>query len=315
MKVQCLFDYLENEYGPWVKQNRKTGKSTISRIKSSFPDLLSKQMDQITPWLVEKWRASRLKDGKKPSTINRDIVALKAALSKAVDWRFLDEHPILKIKPLRVDDSPNIRFLSAEEEKRLRTAIDKREDKIRRERESGNKWRKVRSYELYPVLNSTSFADYVKPMFILAINTGIRRGELFTLIWKNIDLKNNILTVVGDDAKSNRTRHIPLNNEASEALEKWKNINNEESGLVFPSKEGKPITSLKKVWDGLRKTAQLEGFRWHDLRHTFASKLVMAGVDLNTVRELLGHSDIKMTLRYAHLAHEHKAKAVTLICK
>jgi integrase len=70
------------------------------------------------------------------------------------------------------------------------------------------------------------------------------------------------------------------------------------------------MKSLKTAWGKVAKAATLKGFTFHDLRHTFASKLVQAGVDLNTVRELLGHSDIKMTLRYAHLAPEHKAAAV-----
>jgi site-specific recombinase XerD len=80
--------------------------------------------------------------------------------------------------------------------------------------------------------------------------------------------------------------------------------------LVFPGKNGERFIHIKKSWGGVIDRAEINGFRFHDLRHHFASKLVMAGVDLNTVRELLGHADIEMTLRYAHLAPEHKAKAV-----
>lgn len=96
-------------------------------------------------------------------------------------------------------------------------------------------------------------------------------------------------------------------------LNDWKTQNySEESGLVFTS-NGKPIDTYQYQWEQLLKDANIHNFRFHDLRHHFASKLVMAAVDLNTVRELLGHADLKMTLRYAHLAPEHKASAVNLI--
>ena len=81
-------------------------------------------------------------------------------------------------------------------------------------------------------------------------------------------------------------------------------------GFVFPSKEGGRLDNIQTAWENVIARAGITAFRWNDLRHTFASKLVMAGVDLNTVRELLGHADIKMTLRYAHLGPEHKAEAV-----
>lgn len=82
------------------------------------------------------------------------------------------------------------------------------------------------------------------------------------------------------------------------------------NNLVFPNKEGGRFNHIKRSWGNLLVEAGIQNFRFHDLRHHFASKLVMAGVDLNTVRELLRHADIQMTLRYAHLVPEHKARAV-----
>ncbi len=113
-------------------------------------------------------------------------------------------------------------------------------------------------------------------------------------------------------AKSKKVRHIPLNADALRCLKDWKEENNYPV-YVFESKNGKPFNNVQKAWSGILKDAKIEGFRWHDMRHHFASKLVMAGVSLNTVRELLGHSNYKMTLRYAHLSPGHKADAVALL--
>jgi integrase len=146
-------------------------------------------------------------------------------------------------------------------------------------------------------------------MVILSLNTGLRRGEIYSLKWENVDLKLAVLTIEGSYAKSGKTRHIPLNTEALHVLKTWRS-QTDGHDLVFPNKNGYRFDNLKKSWTRIISQAKIANFRWHDMRHHFASKLVMAGVDLNTVRELLGHSDMTMTLRYAHLAPEHKAAAV-----
>ena len=157
-----------------------------------------------------------------------------------------------------------------------------------------------------------TYADHLLPMILLSINTGLRQGELFNLKWENVNLENAMMTIEGAYAKSGRTRHIPLNKEALNTLKSWREQTHT-TGLSFINKNGLQFDNIKKSWATVLKGANISHFRWHDLRHHFASKLVMAGVDLNTVRELLGHSEISMTLRYAHLAPEHKKRAVELL--
>lgn len=157
-----------------------------------------------------------------------------------------------------------------------------------------------------------ALADYAEPLLILAMNTGLRRGELLGLEWTDVSFVGRFLKVKASNAKSKLSRTMPLNNEALEVLKKWRGQNSTTRFLFEGKEAGKAITDVKKTWGTVLDIAMINGFNFHDPRHHFASKLVMAGVDLNTVRELLGHADLKMTLRYAHLAPEHKA-AVNLI--
>lgn len=244
-----------------------------------------------------------------PSTINRRVGILKSVLSKAALWGCIEQSPLKGMKRLRIDKMGRVRFLSNYEDKRLRGALEDREKEERLKRDRYNEWLLTRHKEPIPALDG-QFVDHLRPLVLLALNTGMRRGEIFNLRWADVHLKGKQLTVRGEQAKSGNTRYLPLNNEAFATLVAWRNQTTGD-GLVFPSPTtGERLIHIKRSWAGLLKRAQIHDFRFHDLRHTFASRLVMAGVDLNTVRELLGHSSIDMTLRYAHLAPEHKADAV-----
>ncbi len=303
--------YVEKYYRPWVIVHRKSGKDTVARIRLHFIKLLgNRNLTAIHPLSIEKWRVQRLESGIHAKTVNRDLAALKSAINKAVEWDLIETNPIAKLKLSKVDTHTNVRFLTTEEETRFRQALDVREEKIRLARDSGNVWRQKRGYPERPNLRNQHFVDAIKPMILLSLNTGLRRGELFGLTWKDINLSQAILTVKGESAKSNKTRHIPLNSEALETLQAWQRQQKMPEELVFPNKQGKRLTHVKRSWKHIITQAAIAKFRWHDMRHHFASSLVMAGVDLNTVRELLGHADIKMTLIYAHLSPEHKAQAV-----
>jgi integrase len=306
-----LEKFITSEYEAWRKANRKNGKDDLRRLKVNFLNEFGTcLLAEITPMIVEKWRTKRINNGIRVATVNRDIIILKSALAKAVEWGLISEHPLQKLRPFKTDSISKVRYLTKDEEARLKQALISHDDELKSARSRGNEWRKARGHDCLPNLGQVRFPNHITPMVLLSLNTGLRRGELFNLRWENINLERAMLTVRGDTAKSGKTRHVPLNTIAAQALKSWR-PHHQESGLVFANdKTGQAFGHVKRAWAGVLNLAQITNFRWHDMRHHFASKLVMAGVDLNTVRELLGHADIKMTLRYAHLAPEHKANAV-----
>lgn len=308
-----LHQFLSDHYGPWVTSHRKSGKDTLQTLISVFDSFKDRPLSEITPWLLERWRTQRINNNVQPATVNRNVNALRSCLSTAVTWDFLKEHPLAGVKPLKVDSEAFVRYLSVDERSRLLEALDRREDALKSRRESGNSWRKERGYRGLISLVENDFADYLKPMILLSLNTGLRQAAIFNLKWSDIDLHTNTLTVAPLSAKSGKTIRVPLNQTALVTICEWKNCQIKESDFVFSNKDGKPFNNVTKSWKAVLQQAGIVNFRWHDMRHDFASQLVMSGVDLNTVRELLGHADLKMTLRYAHLAPEHKARAVAVL--
>jgi integrase len=214
----------------------------------------------------------------------------------------LAANPIRKVEKPRIDRGPKVRFLDAAEESRLRFALRERDAQLRFARTSGNRRRMVRRENLLAPL--PYFGDHLTPAVLLSMNTGLRLGEMLNLRWKNVQLDRRWLTVEGRGAKSRQTRHVPLKAEAETVLTQWREQSGSQ-GRVF-----NVSLSFKTAWWHLLERADIQNFRWHDLRHHFASRLVQAGVPLNTVRDLLGHSSVAMSLRYAHLAPDQRFEAV-----
>jgi len=312
-EAKTLGQFITDDFAPWVNTHRKAAVTNLARIRKNFEVHLNKPLSELNGLAVEKWRQQRLNHPLKPAkatTVNRDLAALKAALSKAVEWGYLEQHPLTKVKPTKVDTGGIVRYLSIAEGDALLAALKQRELTKRTDRAKANAWRQERAYADLPSLTAQAFYDHLHPGVIVSLNTGLRQGELLSLTWSDITLPAQQLTIKGTNAKSGKTRHIPLNTDAMAALKQWRQQSPDSNVLVFPGAKGKQIVDVKTAWAKLLKDAGIDHFRWHDMRHDFASRLVMAGVDLNTVRELLGHADLKMTLRYAHLAPEHKAAAV-----
>jgi len=312
--------YLKEKYEPWARVHLKSADEQLTRIRSDFEKQLDKPLQTFNKKLIGELQQDWLAAGLKPRTVNRDLQRISGVLSRAVADEMIDTHPLKAgaVKPLKFDKKKIPRFLKPTEEAALRKALADREQRMRTERKQYNEWLADRQRELMPEHDGT-YVDYLRPMALLALNCGLRRGELFNLTWDDIDSVTNTVTVRGeadDDggegSKSGQSRVVPLNAEAQSVIEGWRRPR--AKGLVFPSPDtGKRFNNINKSWDGVRKAAGLPRLQLRWLRDTFASKLVQRGVPLFTVKELLGHEDLSTTMIYAFLQPANLQAAVALL--
>lgn len=299
-----LKKFLDEHYEAYlISLNAKTARQSFMCIQNNFKHLASKPLVEISAWDIQQWVSERSKSGRAPATISYAYNRLRAVFNRAVEWGFIDSHTLDNVKIPRIDNK-RIRYLSTSEEAALLESLQTRDSRLRQQ--YMDKYGK----RAEPLV-SPRYIDYLEPLVVLAMNTGLRKGEMLTLKWEHINMEDRYLTIRSENAKSKNKRTIPLNKTVYKMLIIWRE-QNLQTELVF-EKNGQPIDTYQYQWEALLKDANIENFRFHDLRHHFASKLVMKEADLNVVRELLGHADLKMTLRYAHLAPEHKAAAVNLI--
>ena len=225
--------------------------------------------------MIERFKTERIKEVS-PATVNRHLACLKSMFNKAIQWGKVEENPVKKVKLLK-EHNKRLRYLEKEEIVRLLARCSKR----------------------------------LRPIVVLALNTGMRKGEILGLKWQDIDFKRGIIYLY--NTKNSERREIPINEMAKTAL--IRTPKHPESPYVFCDKNGRSFGSIRKSFFTAMKKSGIINFRFHDLRHSFASHLVMSGVDLNTVRELMGHKSLEMTLRYAHLSPDHKRRAVDILDK
>lgn len=232
--------------------------------------------------IIEDDKNSYTRRGARAHTINFEIGTLRTIFYLAMKWGYLKENPTKLVKRLKIDDSKKIRLLSIAECKRLLEACPQ---------------------QLYPI-------------YFTFLNTGLRKAELENLEWNDIDFDRRKLKVQRKTFWKPKTgeREVPINSPLLLLLKELhtKNEKGLQSDFVFPHSDGGIIkTKLRVRLIRIAKQAGIEGLsRVHDLRHTFASHLVMNGVDLPTVKELLGHSDIETTMIYAHLSPDHLSDSV-----
>jgi site-specific recombinase XerD len=310
LRKSTLGGFIESAYAPWVRANRRGAERTLKTLERNFKEpLYHKRLTDITRTDFDNYVTARREEDATAATVVRDLNSLRSVLRLAMERGYLRVNPFTGWRKPKVEDRGITRYLNADEEQDLRAALVERDDQIRRERVSANDWRRDRGYDLLSEFGEKDFPDHLTPMVLISMNSGLRFGELAALEWSAVDFRAKVLTVTGRTAKGAKTRHIPLNAEALDALTRWKQQGTGK-GLVFQNGDGTRLGSVKSAWNALLKDAKIKDFRWHDLRHSFASKLVQRGVDLAVVRDLLGHGDFTLTLRYAHLEPKQKAEAV-----
>jgi len=271
------FKELSEEYMKFVERQRsfESKECFINQLTEKFGPLPLRRFNSM---LLEQYQSERLNKGNKPATVNRLVATLKHMFTKAVEWDMVEEETLKRVRKAKLlpENNKRLRYLSKEECIRL----------------------------------VSSCAPHLRPVVITALNTGMRRGEILGLTWDRVDLQNGFILL--DITKNGERREIPINSTLRETFKGI--VRRLDTPYVFYG----PITGKRLKWTrtafstALRR-AKILDFHFHDLRHTFASHAVMAGVDLATLKELLGHKNLTMTLRYSHLAPGHKVQAVQLL--
>ena len=236
---------------------------------------------------VEAFKSKMVKAGRSPKSVNNYLGVGGRMFHSAIDWEYADNNPFHRTERLK---EPQFDYLI---------------------------WEREQSDAFLATVMTTEPKWH--SFFLTALRTGMRQGELFGLQWSDLDfvkkklhIKRSIRKRRVSTPKNNRFRTVPMSNQVAEALRSHRHLR---SDWMFTRDDGRPLTRNAIKWPFWRLTAAagLPRIRFHDLRHSFASQLVMAGIPLAGVMELLGHADIKMTMRNAHLAPSETAKYIQVL--
>jgi len=272
------FKELAVTYLLWVNGRQKSAKTKGYLINQLLPTYCNLPLRRFTTAIVEQLQTDLINRGLKNSSCNKVLNIFKHMFSKAVDWDMVESEVLKYVRKVKLlkDDSKRLRYLSKEECQALINACD----------------------------------PHLKPIVIIALNTGMRRGEILSLSWDNTDLKHGFILL--DVTKNGERREIPINDTLRKTLNGMTRRIDIQHVFYHPF-NGKPYKEVKHSFNTACKRSGIKNFHFHDLRHTFASHLVMSGIDITTVSRLLGHKNLTMTLRYSHLAPSHMVKAMDIL--
>jgi site-specific recombinase XerD len=273
------------EYGEYCRVNKAANsyQRDMGTIDLQLiPFFGGRHLHTIATIEIERYKAEKL-DKVKPEALNRELSTIKHLFSKAIEWKYIKEDPARQVKKIRGPKSLP-RFIESKEEveKLLDACLE-------------------HSPEIYPLVVTT-------------LHAGMRRAELLNLRWEDVDFGRGTLTVSsreGWHTKNYESRTMPLHEEVRRILGPIKTA----KGYVFCRPDGSKLREcfVRKRLDKVAKAADVGHLSLHVLRHTFASHLIMSGVDLPTVQRLMGHKDIKTTMRYAHLAPDHLRMGMAML--
>lgn len=257
----------------------KVSKRSWQRDEQMYQHLLNffgpSLLTSISVVRIEKYQQSRVQEVA-PATVNRELALLKHMFTQAQRWQLHPGHNPVKLVKFLPEDNLLLRTLSEEEERKLLEAS----------------------------------PPYMRELIVFAIHTGLRCGDLFKLSWKEVDLDKRRIQIIME--KTQRVLEVPLNATACDIVVARRAVAHGDYVFYNPD-TGDRFRDIKTGLKSALKRAGLESITWHTFRHTFASRLTRSGVDVVTVKELLGHSSIQTTLRYAHSNYETKARAVAFL--
>lgn len=288
---RITFDTFKNKYIEYSRLNKRPSSARRNEVSINMlmPHFKGKLIKDIHPFMVEQYKKARRDKKTSPATINRDIATLKNMMNMAVEWGYLSFNHLAGVKKFK-EDNEKMWVLTPEEETALLENCDKRPQKKK----------------------------YLRDLVSFALNSGMREEEIFNLKKINVHLELNFLLVI--DTKTHENRTVPINNTLKRILER--RLKEDDSDYVFCSHKGKKLNFLTNAFwravkdAGLIRMEQIDGemkpvrFRFHDLRHTFGSRLGMKGFDLKTIMEIMGHKTPKVAMRYQHPSPDHKLNAV-----
>lgn len=281
-------DFAYGEFQRWLAVGHRERPSTFARYMRSIKVLATflgdRTLRMIDAGVVENFKVQRsqqprknAKDGRlvTPAAVNRDLAVLRILFNFAIRLRKVQENPVVEVRLFR-ERQNHLRVLNVEEETRYLAAA----------------------------------SAFLRDVAILMLETGMRPGEIYRLQTTDLDMDHQSV-FVRTGKTENATRHIPLTARAFTVLEK--RANSVKGQWLFPSRfcAGRPVLDVKRAHlAALARSGIMPRFRLYDLRHTALTRLAMAGVDLPTLKELAGHSQIQMTMRYVHPTPEHKRRAI-----
>ena len=243
------------------------------RLSDLSTSLISEKRDLLSRTITNR------KKQMSPARVNRYMAALSTALNTSIrEWEWMEDNPMRKISKLK-EPRGRVRYLNIEEKERLLVAC-------------------------------KSVNNHLYLAVVLALSTGARQQEIWGLLWSDVNFEKGFITFT--ETKNDEFRSVPLVELGRELLLEHYRIRREDSDIVFPSKKNPAVSyDFRNPWKKALVVAEVEDFRWHDLRHSCASYLAMNGVPMLTIAEILGHKTLSMVQRYTHLSTEHLSEAIS----
>ncbi len=294
-KPKPTLKYAIKLYLDYSECNKKSYKGDLRSTDIFLEYFGNINLEDITPAKIEDFKRDvKNNTGNKNATINRYLQALSKMLNIAVANELINKNPMWSVKKLK-ENNYKTRVLMPEEEERLFKEIERGYEVIGRDRK-----KKI----IYPYL-------YLKNIIICALQTGMRKAEILNLKWSNIDFDYEYIELYV--TKSGKSRKIPISTKLMKILKEILASSNSEYVFVNPSTNANYI-DIHKSFETVLENAKVNNFRFHDLRHTAATRMLEKGADIRTVQEILGHSSVSVTERYTHTNAKNKKNAIELLC-